>query len=96
MVIYEQVVRMQRTCLGHVVHSVTVTQINGWYHCRVFVNGELNQEGRCKGREHIGATCRDLLRWEDKCGNWSNCADRARHRQGEKAYTRWKEQNERI
>lgn len=74
-----KILTIQRLCLGPVTHEVTVRYINGFYHCRVFTNGILNQEARCL-KAHIGATCRDLLRWEDKCGNISAFADAARHR----------------
>ena len=75
----------KRVILGHVEHEVKVTHLGkGIYGCRVFVNGELNQEYRCKGKENIGKACREALRWEDKCGNWSDFASRARCRQWEK------------
>jgi hypothetical protein len=81
MVDYDYAVLQRRIMMGSVNHSVTVRNINGRFHCRVFVNGELNSEGVTKRKDHIGAVCRDLLRWEDKCGNISDYADRARHRQ---------------
>ena len=81
MVDYDYVVHQKRIMLGKVTHEVTVRNINGRYHCRVFADGELNSEGVTMHKNHIGAVCRDLLRWEDKCGNVSVYADRARHRQ---------------
>ena len=77
---YEQVVKMQYVAQGEVEHEVTVRSINGGYNCRVFIDGKLNQEGRTMVKSHIGAVCRDLLRWEDKCGNISEMARGARHR----------------
>jgi hypothetical protein len=77
---YKQVIQIQRCLLGEVDHEVTVRNINGVYHCRVFVNGELNQEAVCGKKEYISYTCRSLLRWEDKCGNWSEFASAARER----------------
>lgn len=77
---YKQLVRIQRCILGEVEHEVTVRNINGNYHCRVFVNGELNQEAVCYNKRDIGHTCRSLLRWEDKCGNFSEFAGAARER----------------
>ena len=77
---YRQLVRIQHCILGEVEHSVTVRNINGRYHCRVFVNGELNQEAMCSSKRDIGYTCRSLLRWEDKCGNISKFASAARKR----------------
>jgi hypothetical protein len=77
---YKQLVRIQRCIVGDVEHEVTVRNINGNYHCRVFVNGELNQEAVCYNKRDIGYTCRNLLRWEDKCGNISEFASAARER----------------
>jgi hypothetical protein len=74
---------MQRLMLGEVEHEVTVRNINGKYHCRVFTNGVLNQEAVCLSKRDITYTCRSLLRWEDKCGNWSNFAISARERLNE-------------
>jgi hypothetical protein len=77
---YKNLFRMKRLLLGEVEHEVTVRNINGSYHCRVFVNGELNQEAVCYSKRDIGYTCRNLLRWEDKCGNISKFASAARER----------------
>ena len=77
---YVQVLRMQYVVLGEVEHEVTVRNINGVYHCRVFTNGVLNQEARCFSKSDIGYTCRSLLRWEHKCGNISRFAKAARRR----------------
>ena len=80
---YNQVLRIQRCILGEVEHEVTVRNINGNYHCRVLVNGEVNQEAVCYSKRDITYTCRSLLRWEDKCSNWSNFANSARKRLNE-------------
>ena len=87
---YTQTLRIQRCILGEVEHEVTVKNINGKYHCRVFTNGNLNQEAVCYNQEavcysklNIGYTCRSLLRWEDKCGNFSEFAGAARKRLNE-------------
>ena len=77
---YKNLFRMKRLLLGEVEHEVTVRNINGNYHCRVLVNGEVNQEAVCCSKSDIGYTCRNLLRWEDKCGNWSKFASAARER----------------
>lgn len=82
---YNQIVRMRKCLMGEVEHEVTVRNINGNYHCRVFVNGELNQEAVCFEKIDIGPTCRDLLRWEDKCGNISQFASASRERMYAKA-----------
>ena len=80
---YKQTLRIQRCILGEVEHEVSVRNINGKYHCRVFTNGELNQEAVCYSKRNIGYTCRNLLRWEDKCGNFSEFAGAARERLNE-------------
>ena len=77
---YKNLFRIKRLLLGKVEHEITVRNINGNYHCRVFTNGELNQEAVCLSKSDIGYTCRNLLRWEDKCGNWSKFASAARER----------------
>ena len=80
---YKQTLRIQRCILGEVELEVTVKNINGKYHCRVFTKGELNQEAVCYSKLNIGYTCRSLLRWEDKCGNFSEFAGAARKRLNE-------------
>ena len=80
---YDQVLRIQRCLVGECEHEVTVRNINGKYHCRVLVNGEVNQEAVCYNKRDIGYTCRSLLRWEDKCGNISEFASAARNRLNE-------------
>ena len=80
---YDQVLRIQRCLVGECEHEVTVRNINGKYHCRVLVNGEVNQEAVCESKRDIGYTCRSLLRWEDKCGNISEFASAARERLNE-------------
>ena len=77
---YEQVLNVQQVLMGSVNHSVTVRRIGSAWHCRVFVNGVLNQEARCWNRISIGYTCRNLLRTEDKVGNISEFATAARER----------------
>lgn len=67
--------------LGQVNHTVKVTYLKGkGYGVRVYINGELNQEALALTKQDIGPTARSLLRMEDKCGNWSDYADQARHR----------------
>ena len=77
---YKNLFRIKRLLLGKVEHEITVRNINGEYHCRVFTNGVLNQEAVCYNKRDIGYTCRTLLRWEDKCGNISEFASAARKR----------------
>jgi hypothetical protein len=77
---HRQILNIQRTLLGQCEHEIKITAINGEFHCRVFTNGVLNQEAVCYRRQNIGSTCRDLLRWEDKCGNTSKFASSTRVR----------------
>lgn len=80
---YEQLIRIQRCIVGECEHDVTVRCINGRYHVRVLLNGEVNQEAVCESKADIGFTARSLLRWEDKCGNISAFASAARERHQE-------------
>jgi len=77
---YKQIITLQRVFFDEVEHEVTVKNIDGKFHVRVFTNGQLNQEAVCESRSDIGYTCRSLLRWEDKCGNFSAFASSARER----------------
>lgn len=80
---------MRRVLCGTVSHSVKVTYLgSGKYGCRVYLNGVLNSEAVAESKSEIGFVCRRLLRMEDKCGNISNFASRARHRVGEKELRR--------
>lgn len=50
-------------------YTTKCTWLGKEYGCRVFYDGVLIVEGRCKSKELIGATFRDLLRTIDKsCG----------------------------
>lgn len=80
----KQVVKMQRCLLGKVKHEVKVTRMQEGYGVRVYTDGELNQETRVDDRSQIGYAARDMLRWEDKCGNLSELAGAARARFFEK------------
>ena len=80
---YTQLIRIQRCIVGECEHEVTVRCINGKYHVRVLLNGEVNQEAVCDSKADIGYTARNLLRWEDKCGNISAFASAARARLAE-------------
>lgn len=76
---------MQQVMLGEVTHEITVTRLNSKrFGCRCWTNGFVNQEIVVEGREFIGRACREMLRMEDKCGNWSDMAHNARHRGGRK------------
>jgi hypothetical protein len=77
---YETVLQISRVMLDEVEHEIQVRKINGAYHVRCFTNGILNQEARCFSKTDISYTARDLLRTEDKCGNWSYFAMSARER----------------
>lgn len=61
--------------------SIKVTNINGRYHCRLFLpDGTIQDEAACEDKRDIQYTCRDLLRWHDKMGDRTQYTDRARHR----------------
>jgi hypothetical protein len=77
---------MQRCIVGECQHEVTVRNINGRYHVRVLLDGEVNQEAVCDSKLDIGWTARSLLRWEDKCGNISKFASSARERHNRKDF----------
>lgn len=80
---------IQRIMMGDVEHEVKVTRIKGHgYGVRVLVNGDVNQEDLAETRQDISRVARSMLRTEDKCGNISKYADRARHRIGEKEIAR--------
>ena len=83
---YTQLIRMQRSLVGECDHEVTVRKINGKYHIRILLDGVVNQEAVCEGKDNIGWTARSLLRWEDKCGNISDFAMAARKRLNRKNY----------
>ena len=76
----EMVVKMQRVIVGECSHEVTSKHINGGWNVRVLLNGEVNQETRVYDRSEIGKVAKDMLRWEDKCGNISAFASAARTR----------------
>lgn len=62
-------------------HDIKVTYLGKkTWGVRCFVNGKLNQEIRVGCREDIGVAAQEMLRWEDKCGNWSDFAIAARAR----------------
>lgn len=74
------VIRLRRSLLGNVEHEVRVTRMQDGYGVRVFTNGVLNQEMLAEDRSEIGSVAREMLRWEDKCGNISEFASAARKR----------------
>lgn len=76
---------MKHVLLGGCQHEVKVTRIKGvGYGVRVYVNGQLNQEGIAESRKDISRVAHAMLRMEDKCGNISDYAGRARFRYWEK------------
>ena len=73
---------VQRIMLGNVEHSTKVTVIApGKWGCRVFVNGELNQEMIVVRKEDIRRAIHSMLRMEDKLGNISKMASSSRMRE---------------
>ena len=74
-------ITMQRTMIGLCEHTTKVTAIgNGLWGCRVFLNGELNQEMIVDNKADIRRAIRSMLRMEDKCGNISSMASSSRMR----------------
>lgn len=71
---------MRRCCMGEVEHDTKVTRIGQGWNLRVFLNGEVNQEVRVCDRAEIGKEIKSMLRWEDKCGNFSPMASASRDR----------------
>ena len=65
-------------------YSTKTTWLGDKYGCRVFYNGALVVEGRCRNRNEIGATFRDLLRTIDKSGGdrFTNAARGRKFREG--------------
>lgn len=74
------VVAFKKVYFKEVDHEVVVTCINGGWNVRVLTEGEVNQEIRVFERIDIGKAAREMLRWEDKCGNISKLARSARER----------------
>lgn len=68
--------------------SVKVSTINNWFHVRVFYSGKLFSEVRCNERLDVSRVIQQELRWVNKLGYESQMADRARHRESEKGYSR--------
>ena len=80
---------LRRLHFDIVEHKVKVTRIKGkGWGVRVYTNGVLSQEDVVRTQLEIGPAARGMLRMEDKCGNPSKYADRARHRTGEKLIRR--------
>lgn len=65
-------------------YTTKVTWLGKEYGCRVFFDGQLLVEGRCKEKHMIGATFRDLLRTIDKCGGdqFTKAARDRKYREG--------------
>lgn len=80
MVKMKQVIRIQRCLVGECQHEISVRRIGKCWHCRCLVDGVVNQEVVVYNRSDIGYACREMLRWEDKCGNISEFASAARVR----------------
>ena len=81
-IVGKRTMRMQRMFVDNPEHTVKVTYLGkGKWGCRVLINGRVNQEIEVRSKEDIGPACREMLRWEDKCGNISQFASRSRDRQ---------------
>lgn len=72
---------LKKMIQGCVEHEVKVTHLKGvGYGVRVLVNGEVNQQAVAPTRADIESIAKSMLRMEDKCGNDSDYAYSARHR----------------
>lgn len=72
---------MKYVIMNDCTHEIKVTYLGkSRWGVRCFMNGELNQEIQVGCREDIGVAAREMLRWEDKCGNISKFASAARER----------------
>jgi hypothetical protein len=85
---HKRIVYITQIMLQWCQHEIKVTYINGGWNVRCFTNGEVNQEIRVFKKKDVGWAARDMLRWEDKCGNWSDFASKSRHRAGIKSNKR--------
>lgn len=66
---------------GNVTHEIKVTRINNkLWGVRCFTNGTLNQEIQVQCKADIGVASAEMLRLEDKCGNYSDQASASRER----------------
>lgn len=85
---------MQRVMQRHVEHDTKVTFLGKGWGVRILLNGEVNQEAFVTEKHEISRAIQEMLRMEDKCGNWSKLADRARHRPTEKSNKRNEKNNQ--
>ena len=65
-------------------YTTKATWLGTEYGCRVFKDGVLVVEGRCKTKDLIGATFRDLLRTLDKLGgdSFTSSARKRKYEEG--------------
>jgi hypothetical protein len=71
---------MKTVMAGNVEHSIKVTRLPNCWGVRCFTNNSLNQEIRVKSKEDISIAVSEMLRYEDKCGNFSQMAAASRNR----------------
>ena len=76
----KRIISIQQVCLGDCKHDVVVTHIAGGWNIRVLVNGVINQETRVTKKIQIQPVIAEMLRTEDKCGNFSDLASASRDR----------------
>ena len=62
-------------------YTTKVTRLGcGGYGCRVLKGGTVVSEGRAETREEAGTVLKDLLRWLDKTGHFTETAWKSRAR----------------
>lgn len=62
---------IKKTLLGFVRHKITINIIEGGWSVICLVNGEVNQEIQVDTRGQIARAAKEMLAWEDMCGNLS-------------------------
>ena len=65
---------------GNVTHEIKVTRLGKGWGVRCFTNGQLNQEIQVQCSQDIGVASAEMLRFEDKSGNYSDMASASRER----------------
>ena len=75
-----QKLNIQKFYFDFVKHEIKVTRIGNQWNIRCYTNGEINQEVIVYKREDIRSGIAEMLRWEDKCGNYSDMARKSRER----------------
>jgi len=68
--------------------EIKITKLKNRFHARLILHGKILDEMACQMKVDIGHICREMLRWQDKCGNSTPQTRAARKRQTGKHYGR--------